>query len=158
MNSDAVKVVTQRPSSRLRNFILSAFAAGFGLQVFFFGYSTSLLSFLIPFLVFLSFSSLTTSLYEDRLVTTFFFGFPSRTVFLSDVTAVSVLEVSRWFGYGIRVMPDGFLWRVSGRQVVRLHLSSGRSFYVGVPNPYFFAGGPLSELLDNQSPPVQRLV
>jgi hypothetical protein len=158
MNSDTVKVVTQRPSSRLRTFIYAAFAFGFGFQVFFFGYSTSLLSFLLPFLVFVSFSSLTTTLHPDRLVASFFFGFPSRTIYFSDVTVVSVLEVSRWFGYGIRVMPDGFMWRVSGRQVIRIRLSSGRSFYLGVPNPYFFAGGPLSDLLDRQSPAEHKTV
>ena len=40
-----------------------------------------------------------------------------------------------WYGWGIRRIPSGWLWNVSGLDGVEFRLESGKAFSVGIDEP-----------------------
>jgi hypothetical protein len=64
----------------------------------------------------------------------FAYGWPRRTVQLSEVVDVSIHRMRALYGWGIRAVPNGMLWRAGGHHAVRLELSSGRYLYIGAAN------------------------
>jgi hypothetical protein len=62
-------------------------------------------------------------------------GWPAKTVDLSTVTAVRVVRNRWWYGFGIRVVPNGWLWNVWGLDAVEFVLETGRVVRFGTDEP-----------------------
>jgi len=83
----------------------------------------------------LLFPSLTTVVQGNRLTCFFGSGLIRRHIPLEDVTAVTVVQ-NRWFyGWGLRLIPGGWLWNVSGFDAVELQLVDGKRFRIGTDRP-----------------------
>jgi hypothetical protein len=77
------------------------------------------------------FRKLTISVAPESLSVSFAYGWPRRTIKLSDVTGVSVQRMRSIYGWGIRFVRNGSLWRAAGHYAVRLELLNGRYLYLG---------------------------
>ncbi len=66
-----------------------------------------------------------------NLQVVFAYGWPRRTVQLSEIVDVSTHRMRALYGWGIRAVPNGMLWRAGGHHAVRLELDSGRYLYIG---------------------------
>ncbi len=77
------------------------------------------------------FQQMTVCVNHINLQVVFAFGWPRRTVQLSEIVDVSTHRMRALYGWGIRVVPNGMLWRAGGHYAVRLELSSGRYLYIG---------------------------
>jgi len=58
-----------------------------------------------------------------------------RTLPVAEVRSATPGRSPWWAGWGIRLVPRGFLYIVAGRQVVEIELSSGRRVLVGTDDP-----------------------
>jgi len=81
------------------------------------------------------FPSLTTEVQEGRVRCYFGFGLIRRTISLEEVVTSSIVRNHWFFGWGIRWIPGGSLWNVSGLSAVELKLQSGRVFRIGTDDP-----------------------
>ncbi|MEW5765950.1 MAG: hypothetical protein ACOYXN_09245 [Acidobacteriota bacterium] len=81
------------------------------------------------------FSFLTVTVDREALVLRFGLGAWRRRVPLADVVQAEVRRVPWFWGYGIRLAPKGWLYRVAGLDAVDLTLRSGRHVYVGTDEP-----------------------
>ncbi len=77
------------------------------------------------------FSSLTVTLDGDKLEVRFGPGFIHLSFLLSDIVAHRVVTNPWYYGWGIRLIPDGWLYNVSGLQAVELLMVSGRRYRIG---------------------------
>ncbi len=80
------------------------------------------------------FRQMTVRVNHIDLQVVFAYGWPRRTVRLSEVVDVSIHRMRALYGWGIRAVPNGMLWRAGGHHAVRLELSSGRYLYIGAAN------------------------
>ncbi|GAA4892906.1 hypothetical protein [Ferrimonas pelagia] len=99
--------------------------------------STGLAGAVIAFLalVLLLFSSLTVTLTSTSLTWHFSFGFWTKRLALSEIVQVETRQTPWWYGWGIRLTPHGWLYNVSGRHAVKLHLKDGRTLLLGTDQP-----------------------
>jgi hypothetical protein len=81
------------------------------------------------------FATLTVQVDRERLLLRFGLGLWRRTVPLPEVESARPLKIPWCWGYGIRLAPKGWLYRVGGRDVVDLLLRGGRHVYVGTDDP-----------------------
>jgi len=81
------------------------------------------------------FATLTVQVDRQRLLLRFGLGLWRRAVPLLDVESARPLKIPAYWGYGIRLAPKGWLYRVGGRDAVDLLLRSGRHVYVGTDDP-----------------------
>lgn len=86
-------------------------------------------------IVVLLFSRLEVTVGIDALEASFGFGWPRRTVVLSDITSVGVVRNRWWYGWGIRWVPNGSMYNVWGLDAVELGVGDGRVFRVGTADP-----------------------
>lgn len=69
---------------------------------------------------------------DDTEVRTWFgFGWPTRAIRFTDVTAVRKVRNSGWYGWGIRWIPNGSMYNTWGYEAVEFGLTSGRVFRIG---------------------------
>ncbi len=81
------------------------------------------------------FSSLTVTVSGDKLGVRFGPG-PIRLSFmLSDIAAQRVVANPWYYGWGIKLIPDGWLYNVSGLWAVELQMIDGRRFRIGTDDP-----------------------
>jgi hypothetical protein len=80
---------------------------------------------------FLLFATLTTRVRDGRVVVSFGPGLIRRRISLDDIREVRVVRNPWYYGWGIRLTPQGWLWNVSGLQAVELELKDGRRFRIG---------------------------
>ena len=77
------------------------------------------------------FRQMTVRVSHVNLQVVFAYGWPRRTVQLSEIVDVSTHRMRAIYGWGIRAVPNGMLWRAGGHHAVRLELNSGRYLYIG---------------------------
>lgn len=77
------------------------------------------------------FPSLTTSVDSEQIHCFFGPGLIRRRILLTDVESASVVRNPWVYGWGLRLIPGGWLWNVSGLDAVELKLRSGRVFRIG---------------------------
>lgn len=77
--------------------------------------------------VLLSFYGLTVSVNDDFIVIRFGIGIFSKKIKLSSVTSVKAVKYPVMAGYGIRFLPNGILYNVSGRHAVEVRIAGKRS-------------------------------
>ena len=76
------------------------------------------------------------TLVTDETVSVFFGrGWPRREIELTDVFGVEVVRNKWWYGWGIRKVPEGWMYNVWGLDAVELVLSTGTVFRIGSDEP-----------------------
>ncbi len=81
------------------------------------------------------FSSLTVTLDGDKLEVRFGPGFIRLSFLLSDIAAQRVVTNPWYYGWGIKLIPGGWLYNVSGLQAVELQMVDGRRYRIGTDDP-----------------------
>ena len=85
--------------------------------------------------ILLNFSRLTTSIDDENLHLVFGWGWPHKRIALSEVANVAAVRNSWWYGFGVRLTPNGWIYNVWGLDAVHLDLTTGKSFRVGTDEP-----------------------
>ena len=128
-------VIRNALSSRTQIVIGISVAAVIGLPIITYGSKTSTLASLgVAFAALVcmaGFRQMTVHVSHINLQVAFAYGWPRRTVPLSEIVNVSTHRMRALYGWGIRIVPNGTLWRAGGHYAVRLELSSGRYLYIG---------------------------
>jgi hypothetical protein len=91
--------------------------------------------FLILGLSLILFATLTVEIDEDSLHLRFGPGLIRKKISLQDIESHRMEKNHWYYGWGIRRMPHGWLWNVSGLHAVELLLRDGRKFRVGTDDP-----------------------
>lgn len=77
------------------------------------------------------FSRLTVTVQGGAVAAEFGWGRPRKTIDLADVGDVRQVRNHWYYGFGIRKVPNGWMYNVSGLDAVELQLTSGKVFRVG---------------------------
>ena len=83
----------------------------------------------------LLFPTLTAVVQRDRLRCFFGIGMIRREIPVTEILAVSVVRNPWSYGWGLRLIPGGSLWNVSGFDAVELRLHDGKLFRIGTDEP-----------------------
>ena len=86
-------------------------------------------------IVLLTFFCLTTTVSDGDVHVRFGVGLIRRRVPLARIAAVTAVRNHWIYGWGIRLIPSGWLWNVSGFGGVELALINGRRFRIGTDEP-----------------------
>jgi len=90
----------------------------------------------LPVLVVLMlFGTLTLEVDDATIRLRFGVGLIRKTFPLADVASCQVVRNQWWWGWGIRLIPGGWLYSVSGLNAVELVLKSGKRFRIGTDEP-----------------------
>lgn len=81
------------------------------------------------------FSRFTVKVTEERLIASFGWGWPRRTLAWTEASAVRPVRNRWWYGFGIRWFPGGTLWNVWGLDAIELDLDTGRALRIGTDEP-----------------------
>ena len=81
------------------------------------------------------FASLTVEVNHEAVSLRFGPGLVRRRILLADVTGVEVVRNRWWYGWGIHMVGNGWLYNVSGLDAVELRYSDGRADRVGTDEP-----------------------
>jgi len=118
-------------SQRIQTAIAVAAVVVFGVSIVASGVTVGTFLPLAVFIAAAGFRRMKVELTPTMLTVAFDYGWPRRTVDLADVVDVSVHRMRALYGWGIRIVRNGTLWRAAGHNAVRLELSSGRYLYIG---------------------------
>jgi hypothetical protein len=77
------------------------------------------------------FPTLTAVVQGDTLCCFFGLGLIRRQIPVSDILSVAVVQNPWRYGWGLRSIPGGWLWNVSGVDAVELRLRDGKRFRIG---------------------------
>ena len=91
--------------------------------------------FVVLVAVLVLFPSLMVIIWEDELEIRFGPGLIRKRLRLSDVESCQSMKVPWYYGWGIRLTPQGLLFRVSGFHVVRIKLRTGKHYLIGTDVP-----------------------
>ena len=107
-----------------------------GLMVFSEGKGGIILPAFVPLaVVSLLFSSLNISVNESDVKWSFGPNFWKKSISLSNVNSVKIINTKWYYGLGIRLIPTGWLYAVSGLQAVELTLNDGTKVNLGSNEP-----------------------
>ncbi len=81
------------------------------------------------------FASLRVTISDGTIEARFGPGPIRRRIELSEVRSAKVVRTRWWHGWGIRSVPKGWMFNVSGWHAVELELASGRVFRIGTDEP-----------------------
>jgi hypothetical protein len=81
------------------------------------------------------FGSLTVTVTRDSVKVWFGPGIIRKAVRLEDIRDSRVVRNPWYYGWGIRLTPNGWLFSVSGLEAVELDLASGLRFRIGTDEP-----------------------
>ena len=82
------------------------------------------------------FGSMTVSVDHEALRFHFGWGLIRKQIAFCDLRSWHVVKCHWIYGYGIRHYGKGWMYRVSGNQVVELHLVGSRQLRLGTAEPY----------------------
>jgi hypothetical protein len=88
-----------------------------------------LLAFMILCLV--AFAALTVQVNDQAITIQFGIGLIRKSFLLQDVQAYRTVRNPWYYGWGIHVIPDGWIFNVSGTQAVELQMKNGRKYRIG---------------------------
>jgi hypothetical protein len=83
----------------------------------------------------LIFSRLTVEVTDQELRASFGPGWTVKRIRLAEIESVKAVRNPWWYGWGIRLTPQGVLYNVSGRDAVEVRLRSGKRFRIGTDEP-----------------------
>jgi len=81
------------------------------------------------------FPTLTAVVEGDSLRCFFGLGLIRREIPVTEILAVSVVRNPWTYGWGLRLIPGGWLWNVSGLDAVELRLHNGKLLRIGTDEP-----------------------
>jgi len=85
--------------------------------------------------VIMLFGALTVEVDDATIRLRFGVGLIRKTFSLADVASCQPVRNPWWWGWGIRLIPGGWLYNVSGLDAVELVLKSGKRFRIGTDEP-----------------------
>ncbi len=85
--------------------------------------------------VLVGFSRMTVTIEGDQAAVRFRFGWPARHIDLKDVHRVEPVRNKIWYGFGIRLTPQGWMYNVWGLDAVQLNFGDGKAFRIGTDEP-----------------------
>jgi hypothetical protein len=94
----------------------------------------------------LLFHNLTAAVDHDGIRIAYGIGIINRRVRHQDILQCSQVKNSWWWGWGIRKIPGGWMWNVSGLSAVELKLKNGRVFRIGTDEPERLAAAIMERL------------
>lgn len=101
-----------------------------------YGWGTLSVVILIVILACLSiFSSLTIEIDEQFLFVRFGIGIIRKRFEMNEIESCEVIKNPWYYGWGIRRIPQGWLYRVSGPMAVKLKLKDGKVYRLGSDEP-----------------------
>ena len=77
------------------------------------------------------FNRLTVTVAAGKVDAVFGFGWPRHSIDILDIVAVRRVRNRWYYGFGIRWIPNGWMYNVWGLDAVELKLKSGRVFRIG---------------------------
>ncbi len=83
----------------------------------------------------LTFGALTVEVTGRALSFRFGLGLPRRTIELRTIRNARIVRNPWYYGWGIHLSPDGWVYNVSGTWAVRLELANGGRLRVGTDEP-----------------------
>ena len=105
------------------------------------GPSIMYFGFIMLFLVLLSlFSHLTVIGYTNYLQIRFGIGVIRKKFYFKDIKDYSIEKNPWYYGWGIRKIPDGWLYNVSGSWSVQLNMKDGKMYRIGTEESKKLAG------------------
>ena len=81
------------------------------------------------------FHSLTVIISGEELVVQFGPGAIRRRFKLNEIESCQAVRIPWYYGWGIRLTPQGMVFRVSGFHAVQIRLNTGREFVIGTDVP-----------------------
>lgn len=81
------------------------------------------------------FTSLVVEVNDERVWLGFGPGLVQRTFPLDTIRHAQAVRNPWYYGWGIRIIPGGWMWNVSGLDAVELELRNGRRFRIGTDEP-----------------------
>ncbi len=81
------------------------------------------------------FPSLTVIIWEEELVVQFGPGLICKRFKLNEIQSCQAVNIPWYYGWGIRLTPNGMLFRVSGFQVVVINRRTGKKYLIGTDVP-----------------------
>ena len=86
-------------------------------------------------LVTILFSSLTICIEQGYV--TWFFGprFWKKSIVLGEIESAKAVRNKWYYGLGIRMLPEGWLYNVSGLDAVKIKVRNGETIYLGTNQP-----------------------
>jgi len=89
----------------------------------------------VVLIVMVLFGSLTVTVDDNVITVQFGTGVIRKKISLADVTSCEPMRNRWWWGWGIRLIPGGWLYNVSGLDAVELKMKNGRIFRIGTDEP-----------------------
>ena len=109
--------------------ILTALAFYTGLSLLF------SLVFIISLLIILIFTSLTIQICNGQLSWYFGPGFWKKEIELREIVSVHTIRIKWYYGFGIRLIPTGWMYNVSGLDAVQIKLKNSKIITLGTDEP-----------------------
>jgi len=81
------------------------------------------------------FPSLTVVISEEELLVQFGPGVVRKRFKLNEIQSCQAVRKPWYYGWGIRLTPDGILFRVSGFHAIHIKLVTGREYLIGTDAP-----------------------
>ena len=85
--------------------------------------------------VLLLFPSLTVRVDDGAILVRFGFGPIARTIPLADVRSAKPVRNAWYYGWGVRWIPKGWMFNISGLGAAELEFANGRRFRIGTDEP-----------------------
>ena len=97
---------------------------------------TFTIGFLLTFLVCVAlFYSLTVEISNDHLGIHFGVGIVKKRFEIKDIEKAYPVRNRWYYGWGIRLIPHGWLYNVSGLDAIEIVMSSGKRYRIGTDQP-----------------------
>jgi len=90
---------------------------------------------LVSFVLVIVFFRLRVEVSPEHLRVRFGMGLVGRTFDVSEIVEVHPARHRWYYGWGIRLTPRGWLYNVSGFDVVEVHMRGGKRFRIGTDEP-----------------------
>ena len=81
------------------------------------------------------FSRLTVEVHEDEIAVSFGWGWPKKRISFTELVGAHAVRNKWWYGFGIRLIPNGLMWNVWGLDAVALNRVNGKEFRIGTNAP-----------------------
>jgi hypothetical protein len=72
---------------------------------------------------------------DGRVTVSFGIGLIKRSISVEQMQEISIVKNPMYYGWGIRMIPNGWLYNISGADAVELQLKTGRVVRIGSKDP-----------------------
>ena len=86
-------------------------------------------------LVLLGASALTVTVTAEDVHLRWRLRWPTKSIPRSEIVSVERVRNKWWYGWGIRLTPNGWMWNLWGLDGVKLNRTSGKGFVIGTDDP-----------------------